>query len=217
MTPRRRDDEPEFEEQFDDDVFQRPAARDDADVSAAPKRRTRASKAVTASPSRARRTLRVIGLTALALALVVFVVSFISGLGGDADERVTGDAQQGGARLDRIGPRLRVEVLNAGGVAGLARRATEHLRDRGFDVVAFGNAPESGRATTVVLARTSDVHDARAVAEALGTDSVEVDPDPQLYLDVTVHLGRDWPPVASPEQTEDSGFFGWFRGLFSSD
>ena len=32
--------------------------------------------------------------------------------------------------------RVRVEVLNAGGVSGRARDATAHVRDAGFDVVA---------------------------------------------------------------------------------
>ena len=36
--------------------------------------------------------------------------------------------------------RVRVEVLNAGGVPGMASRATDHLRESGFDVVYYGNA-----------------------------------------------------------------------------
>ncbi len=42
--------------------------------------------------------------------------------------------------------RVRVEVLNAGGREDMARLATDHLRDRGFDVVYFGNAEEFGEA-----------------------------------------------------------------------
>ena len=41
--------------------------------------------------------------------------------------------------------RIRVEVLNAGGEPGMARMATDQLRDRGFDVVYFGNAESFGR------------------------------------------------------------------------
>ncbi|HEX2721963.1 MAG TPA: LytR C-terminal domain-containing protein, partial [Gemmatimonadaceae bacterium] len=40
------------------------------------------------------------------------------------------------------GVRIKVEVLNATGVRGLARKATMFLRDRGFDVVAVGTARE---------------------------------------------------------------------------
>ena len=35
--------------------------------------------------------------------------------------------------------RVQVEVLNAGGVAGMASRATDHLRESGFDVVYYGS------------------------------------------------------------------------------
>ena len=41
--------------------------------------------------------------------------------------------------------RVRVEVLNAGGREDMARLATDHLRDRGFDVVYFGMLKRSGR------------------------------------------------------------------------
>jgi hypothetical protein len=214
VTPRRRDDDEieSFDPEFDDDVFAAPAVDEDAPRPRAA-RRSRAKKNPPAKPlGRARRIGRILGAAALVGAIAVFVISFIAGLGGSGD-RITGDALSGGEELDRIGPRVRVEVLNASGVAGLARQATEHLRDRGFDVVAFGNAGSSDFTGTVVLARTTDVEAARDVAAALGTDSVAVEPDPQLYLDVTVLLGRDWPPaaVAAPEER---GFFGWFRSLF---
>lgn len=163
---------------------------------------------------RGRRFLRIGGIVLLAALIIAFVVSFLSGLGAGSDARVTGDARSGGDELDRIGPRVKVEVLNAGGVAGLARRATEHLRDRGFDVVYMGNAGTFEQQATVVLARTADVDAARRVARALGTDSVVVEPDPQLFLDATVRLGQDWPP-AEPAAADEQGFGarvrGWFR------
>ena len=48
------------------------------------------------------------------------------------------------------GVRIRVQVLNATKIHGLARRATLLLRDRGFDVVETGNVNDS-RDTTIVL------------------------------------------------------------------
>lgn len=95
-----------------------------------------------------------------------------------------------------VGPRIRVEVLNGGGRSGMARAATEQLRDDGFDVVYFGNG--SARDSSVVLARTDDVAAARAVADALGIRSVLADPDANLYLDVTVVLGTEWQPRPDP-------------------
>ena len=90
--------------------------------------------------------------------------------------------------------RVRVEVLNAGGEDGMARLATDRLRDHGFDVVFFGNAEAFGQDSTVVLDRSGRIEAALAVGEVLGSSWVESRPDANLYLDVTVLLGRDWVP-----------------------
>lgn len=104
----------------------------------------------------------------------------------------------GGARIDDEGPgwadgRVRVEVLNGGGVAGMAVDATDRLRDRGFDVVDIGNQrPFDSERPSVVIDRVGRTDMARAVAEALGIDNVQSDPDPNLYVDVSVVLGAEW-------------------------
>jgi hypothetical protein len=89
--------------------------------------------------------------------------------------------------------RVRVEVLNAAGVPGLARAATERLRQQGFDVVYYGNASGFGPDTSRVLDRLGRLDVAVAVADALGVGAVSLAPDTSLYVDVTVVLGRDWP------------------------
>ena len=89
--------------------------------------------------------------------------------------------------------RVRVEVLNATTVRGLARRATMHLRDRGYDVVATGNSSEK-LDSTVVLVRAGDEAWARRVAMAMGGARVEARPDTSRYLDVTVLVGGSWRP-----------------------
>lgn len=89
--------------------------------------------------------------------------------------------------------RVRVEVRNAGGVSGQARAATVQLRDLGFDVVSFGNAARFDRDSSVVVDRVDRPDLARAVADLLGIHQVIADPDPNLFVDVTVLLGRDWP------------------------
>ena len=98
--------------------------------------------------------------------------------------------------------RVRVEVLNAGGKEGMARVATGHLRDRGFDVVYFGNADAFGQDSTVVLDRSARPRAAAAVGQALGTLWVESRPDANLYLDVTVMLGSDWAPDVGVQEDE---------------
>lgn len=95
------------------------------------------------------------------------------------------------------GERIRVEVLNATRVRGLARRATMHLRDRGFDVVFVGTSRES-RDSTLVLDRSGRPEWASLVAQALGGARVEAAPDSSRYLDVTVLVGASWRPPAEP-------------------
>ena len=93
--------------------------------------------------------------------------------------------------------RVRVQVLNATTVRGLARRATMHLRDRGFDVLEMGTWGEQ-LDSTLVLDRSGHPDWARHVADALGGARVESRPDSSRYLDVTVLLGRSWRPPAQP-------------------
>ncbi len=101
-----------------------------------------------------------------------------------------------------IRDRVRVEVLNGGGYPGAAREATESLRELGFDVVFFGNAGTFDRDSSVVLDRIGSLEDARSVADALGIRNVRSEPDSNLYLDVSVVLGRDWRPAPRLEEAE---------------
>ena len=93
--------------------------------------------------------------------------------------------------------RVKVEVLNATTVRGLARRATLHLRDRGFDVLYMGTATTQ-LDSTLVLDRSGHPDRARRVADALGGARVESRPDSSRYLDVTVMLGRSWRAPSEP-------------------
>jgi hypothetical protein len=113
--------------------------------------------------------------------------------------------------------RVRVEVLNAGGVPGVAWEATVALRDRGFDVVSYGNAGTYSPDSSVVLDRVGDLATARLVGEALGILRVDSDPDSTLFLDITVRLGPEWAadlPPASPGPEPRAWWDprGWFGG-----
>ena len=90
--------------------------------------------------------------------------------------------------------RVRVEVLNGGGVPGMAGAATDVLRWQGFDVVYFGNEPSFGRDTSLVLARTPLEGAAEAVSEGLGIGAFGAEADSTRLVDVTVFLGTDWVP-----------------------
>jgi hypothetical protein len=119
--------------------------------------------------------------------------------------------------------RVRVEVLNAGGVAGMARAATEVLRDAGFDVVEVGNAAAFDRDSSVVLARLGRVDLAALVADALAIPAYQNEPDSTAYVDITVLLGSTWAPAIVAEReaefAQDTIVVpvpepGW-RGIFS--
>jgi len=125
---------------------------------------------------------------------------------------------QGGPRTTGFGERVRVEVLNGGGVSGRAGEATDALRDAGFDVVLFGNAGTFDRDSSVVLDRVGGLDAARAVADVLGIRNVRSEPDSNLYLDVSVVLGRAWTPVAEEGGEAETPARAWWdpRGWLGS-
>jgi len=146
--------------------------------------------------------LRALVGTAVLLSVVVLAwVHFGKERGAPASEGGTAGAPSA------LQGRVRVEVLNAGGRRGAAREATELLRKHGFDVVYFGNAADFGRDSSVVLDRVGRLEGARDVAEALGIPNVRSEPDPNLYLDVSVMLGRGWRPAeaAPPDSADGDG------------
>ena len=169
--------------------------------------------------SGARKTIRrkpsVIGSLGLFALLVLFSAIGVS----VAEERQpqgedisrVGVNRNGGQVEMWIGDRVRVEVRNAGGVAGMARTATDVLRPVGFDVVKVGNArafyPERPSA---VIDRVGRIDAARAIAKALGIDNVLSDPNPNLYVDVTVVVGSTWQPVDLARRSEITEPWPWW-------
>lgn len=101
------------------------------------------------------------------------------------------------SRLVPEGTRIRVEVLNASEVRGLARRATFVLRDAGFDVVRF-TGDNARRTSNLVIDRTGHPDWARLAVRALGGGGVETRPDSGRYVDLTILIGADWRPPPQP-------------------
>jgi hypothetical protein len=87
------------------------------------------------------------------------------------------------------------EVLNATGIAGLARATTRQLRHAGIDVVYFGTAAMDTLRQTRIAVRRGDSTTAVRIRAALGVGLLVVDPDPRLLLDATVLLGHDAAPL----------------------
>lgn len=174
-------------------------------------RKGRASS--TRKTGRARSSTRKKGvIAAVRLAVTVIALTGIVAVGVNLSLLDTGE-------VDRLrdpstvwsGERVRVEVYNAGGVSGMAREATGILREAGFDVVTFGNArafdPER-RSEVVDRVERADM--AQAVAATLGIDNVQSEPDPNLYVDVTVVLGREWSAPTSETLSVPEAEPGWW-------
>lgn len=92
------------------------------------------------------------------------------------------------------GVRVRVRVLNTSGVTGLARRATAHLREYGFDVVDFASGRTDAYASTRITVHTGRTEWGERARKALGVGVVGTDPDSSRHVDLTVYVGRDWRP-----------------------
>ncbi len=88
---------------------------------------------------------------------------------------------------------IQLEVLNGTTEPKAAQRLTEALRSGGFDVVDMKNYKSSNVDRTTIIGRTSDKSPALTVASYLGIDKSLVlqQPDKNLYLDVSVIIGRD--------------------------
>ena len=135
----------------------------------------------------------IVGVVALGLG----VGNAITRPGGSAETSLRGEVEEAptlDVDVPIPGDRIRVEVLNGGGISGVAARATELLRDRGFDVVYFGNESSFGRDSSVVLDRTRREGALEAVSGSLGIVTTQADPDASRLVDITVLLGADWEP-----------------------
>ncbi len=130
------------------------------------------------------------GALAVAIALVLLFWSreaAITGL-GRTDPGDTTSAPQG--------QRIVVEVLNASGVTGLAKRATFLLRDRGFDVVGWTNDPKGRRSETLIIDYTNKPEAAERLARVLGGARIDRGRDSlDRGLDLTVTLGSSYRPT----------------------
>lgn len=143
------------------------------------------------------RRVRTAALAATLLLVAGLVASMALGLGdGSGPASSPDELPDVPAARAAPGERVRVEVLNAAGIPGLAREGMRTLRERGFDVVYIGNARGFSPETTLVIDRVGRMDAAREVAGALGTENVVSRPDSSLLLEVSVVLGKDWKEAA---------------------
>ncbi|HYR11024.1 MAG TPA: LytR C-terminal domain-containing protein [Longimicrobium sp.] len=156
------------------------------------------SRGRSAGTSATGKRLQTIGLFVTLLVVAVLVGSLAAGLmrgreGAAATAGSHGVTETAGpGAAPRPVGRVRVEVLNASGVPGLAAKGRTMLRDRGYDVVYVGNASGFEPDTSLVLDRVGRMELARSVADEMAIPRVYARPDSNVFVDVTVVLGKDW-------------------------
>ena len=155
--------------------------------------------------SDARRRLESAALVAAFLLVAAFIASAVFGVARRPDAEPV--AQTPSKPLPAAPGKLlgRVEVLNATGRSGLARAATEQLRDAGYDVVFFGTN-RVNTDSSVVLDRSGRPDIASGIASALGVTAIRTQKDTTLLLDATVIVGNDWKKRQVEAGTAETGW-----------
>ncbi len=143
-------------------------------------------------------------IAVLSLIIVAFIISFTGRYTRGGLEIDTASLNQVGEPLlateyYEMNPILdiEVEILNGCGEAGLAAKISDFLRQEQIDVVRSENADHFDYTTTLIIQRNEKVDSFRKVADALGievTDDrrVMVLPEPDLDVDVTLIIGKDY-------------------------
>ncbi len=134
--------------------------------------------------------LRTIAFVLTLVAVAGLLTSAIWGMVGAGEPA---DAEE--ERITMADPpreRIRVEVLNAAGITGLARQVTQELRAAGFDVVTYGNAGALARDSTTIFDRSGNDAAVEALSAAIDISRIEEAIDTTLYLEATLVLGGDW-------------------------
>lgn len=97
---------------------------------------------------------------------------------------------------ERISPSdIRVEVLNATGELHLARIISMELRRNGFDVIRFSNADDTLSKTVIIERKSPDKKYAKILANVIGVNRIDFEPDPQRICEVTLIIGKDYKKV----------------------
>ncbi len=139
--------------------------------------------------------LRALAVLTVVLIVGIMVGSALTARGGRSASEPAGNPGAADTAAEWPTERLRVEVLNAGGTAGVAQRATGVLRDLGLDVVYWGNDRQFSDSASRVVDRVGDVALARRVADALGIEQVLSEVDSTRLVEATVKLGPTWSAV----------------------
>ncbi|MFU8841365.1 MAG: LCP family protein [Nitriliruptoraceae bacterium] len=116
------------------------------------------------------------------------------------------DERAGSLLADRLGPwrpdaalatGRDVQILNGNGIPRIGQRVSELLADGGYRVVLSGNADRFTHETTRIILH-ADTREQIAVGQdlqrRLGVGDLELAATPSSVVDVTIVVGRDFPP-----------------------
>ena len=149
--------------------------------------------------------LELVAVVVFALVLGAFAASTwfrYRGTTPESTSEAVADSVPAARALERS--RIRVQVRNGSGIEGAAIRMTEFLRERGFDVVDFGNADRFDHPRTFVFDHGGGAGSAREVAVELRGVPIQSAVDSSPYLDVTVVVGRDVEAILSRRTRQPS-------------
>ena len=96
--------------------------------------------------------------------------------------------------LVKKGERIQLTVLNGSGESNIARRFTDYLRARKFDVVEMSNYREKNVEHSFVIDKVNDRASSEKVAYALGIDPAKIvkQIDTDAFVDAAVVIGKDF-------------------------
>jgi polyisoprenyl-teichoic acid--peptidoglycan teichoic acid transferase len=90
-----------------------------------------------------------------------------------------------------------LQVLNGNGIPGIGQEVAERLQPGGYRILLTGNADRFTHETTRIVVyddSTDQLAVARDIQDRLGVGEIERSGTPQSVVDVTIVVGRDFPP-----------------------
>jgi polyisoprenyl-teichoic acid--peptidoglycan teichoic acid transferase len=131
----------------------------------------------------------------------------VSPLGTGRDDLYRLDAGRAGQIVDErlaasqpvqeAGAGRSLQVLNGNGIPGIGQEVAERLQPGGYRILLTGNADRFTHEVTRIVVYEDTPEQlavARDIQERLGTGEIERSGTPQSVVDVTIVVGRDFPP-----------------------
>lgn len=143
-----------------------------------------------------RKFLVIFGVVLITFISTIFTISTISSFSKRKDEYMK----------RKIYPQIKIEIYNASGYDGLARKLNWYLRENGFDVVYYGNAIDTILKTVIVDRIDSSLRYAKIIKNFLGGGIVKYEPDPDKLTTVTILIGKDFYKILPKIKNYDKVF-----------